>query len=157
VFNKSSVQSKNTVFLSYSTTRSWQHFVKKKTLFASMFTIVKYTHAHWMGKCSFSLILEDITVIILDIIYLSVSYLKHNVSESGFCLRLQVEPTQMGLIDSYSLSPDRRHTMDTMLNVRYYVMCLFSLFLTVKNFVLRLATFANLLNVPWTKWSLTSW
>jgi hypothetical protein len=26
-------------------------------------------------------------------------YLKHNVSETGFCLRLQVEPTQLGPID----------------------------------------------------------
>jgi hypothetical protein len=28
----------------------------------------------------------------------SCSYLKHNVSENGFCLRLQVEPTQLGPI-----------------------------------------------------------
>jgi hypothetical protein len=27
---------------------------------------------------------------------------KHNVSETGFCLRLQVKPTQLGLIDRAS-------------------------------------------------------
>jgi hypothetical protein len=32
---------------------------------------------------------------ILDIIHHSVFYLKHNVLETGFCLRLQVEPTQL--------------------------------------------------------------
>jgi hypothetical protein len=30
----------------------------------------------------------------LDVIYHRVFYLKHNVSETGFCLRLEVEPTQ---------------------------------------------------------------
>jgi hypothetical protein len=29
----------------------------------------------------------------MDIIYRPVIYLKHDVSETGFCLRLQVEPT----------------------------------------------------------------
>jgi hypothetical protein len=34
----------------------------------------------------------------MDIIHRPVFYLKHNVSETGFCLRLQVDPTQMGPI-----------------------------------------------------------
>jgi hypothetical protein len=38
----------------------------------------------------------NITIIILDIIHRPVFYLKHDVSETGFGLRLQVEPTQMG-------------------------------------------------------------
>jgi hypothetical protein len=46
----------------------------------------------------------------LDIIYHPVFYLKHrsiyiskhNVSETGFCLHLQVKPTQLGPIDRAS-------------------------------------------------------
>jgi hypothetical protein len=35
------------------------------------------------------------TITILDIIHRPVFYLKHHVSEAGFCLRLKVEPTQI--------------------------------------------------------------
>jgi hypothetical protein len=38
------------------------------------------------------------TITILDIIRCPAFYLKHNVSETVFCLRIQVEPTQMGPI-----------------------------------------------------------
>jgi hypothetical protein len=48
----------------------------------------------------------NITITILDIIHRLVFYLKHDVSEAGFCLRLQTEPTQMGLIEEPSLSQD---------------------------------------------------
>jgi hypothetical protein len=41
-----------------------------------------------------------ITTTNLDIIHLLVFYLNHNVSGAGFCPRLQVEPTQMGLIET---------------------------------------------------------
>jgi hypothetical protein len=34
-----------------------------------------------------------------DIFNLAVFYFKHDLSETGFCLRLQVEPTQEDLID----------------------------------------------------------
>jgi hypothetical protein len=37
----------------------------------------------------------NITITILDIIF----YFKHDVSETGFCLHLQVKPTQLGPID----------------------------------------------------------
>jgi hypothetical protein len=40
---------------------------------------------------------RPITITVFDVIHLSVFYLKHDVSEVGFCLRFQVEPTQMGL------------------------------------------------------------
>jgi hypothetical protein len=40
-----------------------------------------------------------IIIIILDIIYFPVFYLKHNISETGFCFRLQVVPSQLGPID----------------------------------------------------------
>jgi hypothetical protein len=43
-------------------------------------------------------------VMFLDIIHRSVLYLKHNVSETGFRLHLQVEPTQFGPIDRASAS-----------------------------------------------------
>jgi hypothetical protein len=36
--------------------------------------------------------------------YTSSFYLKEYVSETGFCLRLQAEPTQVGPIESVSLS-----------------------------------------------------
>jgi hypothetical protein len=35
-----------------------------------------------------------------------VFYLKHVFSETGFCLRLQVEYTQLGPIEGDSLSPE---------------------------------------------------
>jgi hypothetical protein len=35
----------------------------------------------------------------LDIIHRPVYISKHNVSQTGFCLRLQVKPTQLGPID----------------------------------------------------------
>jgi hypothetical protein len=38
----------------------------------------------------------------LDCFHRPVFILKHNVSETGFCLRLQVEPTQLGPIDRIS-------------------------------------------------------
>jgi hypothetical protein len=38
----------------------------------------------------------------LDIIHRPVFYLEHNVSETGFCLRLQVEPTKLGPKDEAS-------------------------------------------------------
>jgi hypothetical protein len=41
-------------------------------------------------------------VIFLDIIRRSVYILKHDVSENGLCLRLQVKPTQLGPIDRLS-------------------------------------------------------
>jgi hypothetical protein len=38
----------------------------------------------------------------LDIIHRPVFYLKYNVSETEFCLRLQVEPTELGPMDRAS-------------------------------------------------------
>jgi hypothetical protein len=37
----------------------------------------------------------NLTIAILDIILRPVFYLKHDVSDTAFCLRLQVEPTQI--------------------------------------------------------------
>jgi hypothetical protein len=51
----------------------------------------------------------NITITILDIIDRPAFYLKHNVSETGFCLRLQVKPTQLGPIDTASLSTYHHH------------------------------------------------
>jgi hypothetical protein len=45
----------------------------------------------------------DIIITILDIIHRPVFYLKHNVSDTGLCLRLQVEHTQLSQIDGISL------------------------------------------------------
>jgi hypothetical protein len=42
---------------------------------------------------------HHITVTILDVIDDPVFYLKPDVSETGFCLCIQVEPTQLGQID----------------------------------------------------------
>jgi hypothetical protein len=38
----------------------------------------------------------DDILIKLDIIHRPVFYIKHDVSKTGFCLRLQIEPTQLG-------------------------------------------------------------
>jgi hypothetical protein len=40
--------------------------------------------------------------------YCPVFHLEPNVSETGFCFRLQVEPTQVGSIERASLYPDHR-------------------------------------------------
>jgi hypothetical protein len=37
----------------------------------------------------------NITITVLDFIHNCVFYLEHDVSEPGFCLRLEVEPTQL--------------------------------------------------------------
>jgi hypothetical protein len=42
------------------------------------------------------------TITIPDIIHRPVAYLKHDILETGFCLRLQVVPTQLGQIDRAS-------------------------------------------------------
>jgi hypothetical protein len=48
----------------------------------------------------------NITITIRDIIHHSIFYLKHDISETGFCPRLQVEPTQLVLIEWASLSAE---------------------------------------------------
>jgi hypothetical protein len=48
-------------------------------------------------------IMHSVHITILDIIHRPVLYLNHDISETGFCLRLQVEPTDMGQIDAASL------------------------------------------------------
>jgi hypothetical protein len=42
---------------------------------------------------------NPITIKILDIIHCPIFYLEHNVSEIGFCLRLQVVPTYLNQVD----------------------------------------------------------
>jgi hypothetical protein len=44
----------------------------------------------------------NVTTINLDTIHRPVFYLKHDISDTGFCLRLQVVPTQLGKIDRAS-------------------------------------------------------
>jgi hypothetical protein len=46
---------------------------------------------------------QFITITILDIIHRPDFYLKHNVSETGFCFSLQIEPTQLDPLDRASL------------------------------------------------------
>jgi hypothetical protein len=48
--------------------------------------LVTDIHVRSLGLSFFT-----VTITILDIIQLPVFYLKHDVSETGFCLRLQVE------------------------------------------------------------------
>jgi hypothetical protein len=50
----------------------------------------------------------NITITILDIIHRPVFSLKYNVSETGFFLRLEVEPSQMGLSDELVSVPRDR-------------------------------------------------
>jgi hypothetical protein len=53
----------------------------------------------------------NITIIIVDIIHRPVFYLKDKVSETVFCLRLQVETTQMDPIDRAISSCFRRQRL----------------------------------------------
>jgi hypothetical protein len=48
----------------------------------------------------------NIAITILDIIHRPVFYLKDDVSETGFCLCLQLEPVQVGQYKNQSLSPE---------------------------------------------------
>jgi hypothetical protein len=59
----------------------------RKVVFSSYFEFRTKDNVH---KSS------DITNTILDVIHRPVFYLKRDVSDNGFCLRLQVEPTQFG-------------------------------------------------------------
>jgi hypothetical protein len=52
--------------------------------------------------CSFSTTYTT-TITILDTIHRHVFYLKHDVSETGFWIRLHVEPTEVGPVDTASL------------------------------------------------------
>jgi hypothetical protein len=53
---------------------------------------------------------NNITITIVDIIHRPAFYLKHDVSDTGFCLRLQVEPTHVGPIDRASVWPRKPAT-----------------------------------------------
>jgi hypothetical protein len=56
-----------------------------------------------------------------------VYFSKHNVSETGFCLRVQVKPIQLGLIDRaspYLLFLDKDTTIN---NVQKHNICTFNL------------------------------
>jgi hypothetical protein len=48
-------------------------------------------------------ILLDTTITILDVIHRPVFYLKHDVSETEFCLCLQVRTTEIGRIEKAEL------------------------------------------------------
>jgi hypothetical protein len=50
------------------------------------------------------------TITTLDIIHGPVFYLKHGISETGFCLRLQVELSQVGQTDRASIRLRTRET-----------------------------------------------
>jgi hypothetical protein len=52
----------------------------------------------------------NVTITILDVIQRPVFYLKHDVSETEFCLRLQAEPTLLGPIDRASLAAETNST-----------------------------------------------
>jgi hypothetical protein len=47
----------------------------------------------------------NITVTILDINHRHDFYLQHDVSETGFCLRVQVEPSQISIKEEVSFCP----------------------------------------------------
>jgi hypothetical protein len=47
----------------------------------------------------------NITITIFNIIHRPLFYLKHDASETGFCLRPQVRPTEMGPIEALSKGP----------------------------------------------------
>jgi hypothetical protein len=54
----------------------------------------------YIGLCGWYI---NITITILDIIHRPAFYLKHDVLQTGFCLRSQVESTQLGPVDIGSL------------------------------------------------------
>jgi hypothetical protein len=63
----------------------------------------------------------NITITILDIINRPVFYLKHNVSETGFFLRLQMETTQLGHKDRVGpCLPDTTNNTNSVINPTQY-------------------------------------
>jgi hypothetical protein len=64
-----------------------------------------------------------ITIIILDITHRPALYLKRNISETVFCLRLQILPTQLVSLDSLRniVFEMKDRTMD---NVQNYDSCI---------------------------------
>jgi hypothetical protein len=57
----------------------------------TLWRILRISHVSHKGRP----LNNPITITILDIIHRPVSYLKYDVSEIGFCFRLQVEPTRI--------------------------------------------------------------
>jgi hypothetical protein len=55
----------------------------------------------------------NITITILDIIHRPVFFLEHNILKTWFCLRLQVEAIQVGLIEIASLCLRRQKQVST--------------------------------------------
>jgi hypothetical protein len=60
---------------------------------------------------SIETIYSCITITSLDIIHRPIFYLKHNISETGFCPRFQEETTQMGPVYRASLCLRRQRLM----------------------------------------------
>jgi hypothetical protein len=71
-----------------------QQVVRTKTTPILVFVTTK--------PCSLAVVVAK-TITILDTIYHALFYLKHDVPETGFCHRHQVEPTKVGPIDRASL------------------------------------------------------
>jgi hypothetical protein len=63
----------------------------------------------------------NITIPIQDIVNRPVFYLKHNISETGVCLRLQVEPTQLSSIYRSSLCLRRQETESSLRNAVFWI------------------------------------
>jgi hypothetical protein len=63
-----------------------------------------------------------IAITVLDIIHRPITYSKDDVSDTGFCLRLQVEPTQVGPIERTSFYRSRSYftTDDLSVSVSWY-------------------------------------
>jgi hypothetical protein len=66
------------------------------------------------------------TIVFLDITHHPVFYLKHNISETGFHLRLQVEPTQLEMEMEFSLQNIFLNKNRSMDNVQKHNSCIFS-------------------------------
>jgi hypothetical protein len=56
----------------------------------------------YLQRCFRQTILENTTIVVYGHYPPFCFYLKHNVSETGFCLHLHVEPTQLGPVDRAS-------------------------------------------------------
>jgi hypothetical protein len=66
--------------------------------FENNYTASSYNKLKYLSICLWRWYIK-VTITILDIIHRPVSYLRYGVSEIRFCIRLQVEPTQLGPID----------------------------------------------------------
>jgi hypothetical protein len=91
--------------------RAILHIEELHNLFSSQVLYILAEKKYYGNSKSLLRRCSVITITILDIIHRPVFYLKVNVSETGFCLRLQTALIQVGQKIEISPEPNRRQRL----------------------------------------------